>query len=178
MSQEIINIQGLKKANSLNGLKTINQVDINAALINASTLKRKREPIIIHEAFSEIPQKFVNCLNRTSYVRPHMHMAPNQWELMCWVHGEIIALIFDDNGILSSKILMNENNSKIIEIPPFCYHSFITTDKGAYLEIRNCKYQPTIDRLYSKWSPPEESEQAKQYHERFFAAEVGDQIII
>ena len=115
-----------QKTHSVQGIKIINQIDIDNTLLVAKGLLRKRHPILINETFNEAPQRFINCLNQESYVRPHMHIAPNQWELMCWLSGEIIAIIFDDNGVVTQKILMNEKHARVIEIPPFCYHTFIT----------------------------------------------------
>lgn len=146
-----------RRANSDKGFKIITQNEINDVLSYTSTLKRARQPILISESFDEIPQRFINCLNSKSYVRPHMHVVPRQWELMSWISGEIVAIVFDENGLVTNKILMNENNVKLIEIPPFCYHSFVAIGTWAYLEIRNCKYQPKVDRLYSAWSPSENS---------------------
>lgn len=176
--KQSVQLPEFKNAKIIDGIKTITQSDIDNTLHEATYLKRARKSILIHESFSEVPQRFVNCLNSNSYVRPHMHLVPNQWELMCWISGEIIALIFDDDGKVISKILMNENNVRMIEIPPFRYHTFVAVKKGSYLEIRNCKYQPNIDRLYSAWSPPEESHLAIDYQKKFFLAEIGDSIII
>lgn len=167
-----------KKCSFLDSVKIITQDDIDNTLTSAMNLERSRKSILIHDSFDEVPQRFVNCLNEKSYVRPHMHVVPNQWELMCWVSGEIIALIFDDNGTVTNKILMNKNNVKVIEIPPFCYHSFVAIGNGAYLEVRNCKYQPTIDRLYSVWSPPEKSFNSELYQKLLSKAEIGDSLII
>lgn len=175
----LLNKVDFKCANSLNGIKSVSKLDIDLSLTSARGIKRAREPILIHESFKEIPQRFVNCLNNNSYVRPHMHLVPNQWELMCWLTGTIISLIFDDKGTVIRKIIMSEDSIRIIEIPPFSYHTFVSTSDGAaYLEIRNCAYQPTIDRLYSNWSPEENSKLALDYQKKFVHAEVGDQLII
>lgn len=163
----------LKKAYSIQGVKIVTKADISNSLRNASTLPRSREPIIIHESFEEVPQRFINCFASPSYVRPHMHVVPNQWELMTWISGEIVALLFDDDGKVSNKIIMNENDARVIEIPPFRYHTFFVRNEGAYLETRNCKYQPLVDRVYSGWAPPENSPAAAAYYQRLLTAEIG-----
>lgn len=164
------NKEEYRRAYSAQGVKMVTQNDISAALVYASRLERAREPILISDSFDEVPQRFINCLNSRSYVRPHMHVVPNQWELMSWISGEIIALIFDNKGLVTNKILMNENNVKLIEIPPFCYHSFVAVGTGVYLEVRNCKYIPKVDRLYSEWSPPENSKEAENYQKMLIVA--------
>ena len=131
-------IKNYKTAHIQNGIKIITQIDINKTIKLSSSLVRNREPILIHDSFNETPQRFVNCLNYKSYVRPHMHTLENQWELMSWVSGEIIAIFFDNTGIITNKLTMNDLNVKIIEIPPLQYHAFVTPSQGAYLEVRNC----------------------------------------
>lgn len=168
----------MEKALNINGMKIITQGKIDETIQTAAFLPRARKAILIHEAFNEVPQRFINCLNSGSYVRPHMHMVPNQWELMCWISGEITALIMDNEGIVTDKVLMNETNVRIIEIPPFSYHTFLATKEGSYLEVRNCKYQPTIDRVYASWSPQEESALVHDYYKKLSNAEIGDNLAI
>lgn len=167
-----------KKADSANGIKTVTQADIDDALIYSSSLKRARMPIHIHESFDEVPQRFINCLNPGTYVRPHMHISPNHWELKSWLSGELIVLLFDSQGKVISKILMNDAGTKIVEIPPFCYHTVVAVKKGAYLEIRNGKYQPPNDKVCATWSPEENSAPAKSYQESFLTAQIGDLLIL
>ncbi|MDO8953698.1 MAG: WbuC family cupin fold metalloprotein [Gammaproteobacteria bacterium] len=176
--REIPNLEGYKKANSLNGIKIITQTDIDGTLQYASTLQRARAPLLVHKSYDETPQRFINCLHPGSYVRPHMHVASNQWELKCWLSGDLIALLFDNEGRVKNKIIMNENNVRIVEIPPFCYHSIMAVEKGAYLEIRNGRFQPATDKIYSSWSPEENSALAEQYYKRYLTAEVGDLLTV
>ena len=172
----LLHITTFKKARYRDNIKMVFKDDIDDTLAHAATLERKRAPILIHESFEESPQRFVNCLEVNTYVRPHMHMVPNQWELMCWLSGEITIFLFDDHGTITSKILMNKNNALIVETPPFRYHAFIATEKSAYLEIRNGKFAGSIDRIYSAWSPEENSPGVADYQRRLAIAEEGDSL--
>ena len=167
-----------KEARTLNGVKVVTQTDIDNALYEASSLSRARKPILIHDSFENVPQRFINCLNTNSYVRPHMHNLPEQWELMSWLSGDLVAVFFDENGVVTNKILMNKDNTKVIEIPALCYHSFVAIKHGSYLEIRNCKYQPKIDRVYAAWSPEEDSTLATSYQSKLLTTKVGESLII
>lgn len=127
------NIKQYKIANNQNSIKFVTQSEINKTLDCTHNLLRNREPILIHDSFDNIPQRYINCLNPKSYVQPHMHNLHDQWELMSWLSGEIIALFFDNNGTVTDKFLMNDSTVKIIEIQPFQYHSFVAITDGAYL---------------------------------------------
>ncbi len=168
-----------KRVRAENGIKTIHQADINEMLRYVSSVKRAREPILINDSFDEVPQKFINCLDPRTYVRPHMHIVPKTQELMCWLTGEIVVLLFDTIGKVTHRIVMNQRGVKVLEIPAFCYHAFIATEQSAYLEIRNTPYHPSVrDRTYSDWSPEEYSIAVKEYKERFLIAKVGDLLVI
>ena len=60
------------RAEVVNGVKIITKHYIDNVLRSATELERYRDQIIIHDKFSEKPQRFVNCLTRKSYVRPHL----------------------------------------------------------------------------------------------------------
>ncbi len=174
----MITLINYEEAHIVNGIKMIKKDDIDKALIYASTLARKRAPIRIHRNFDEVPQRFVNCLNPQTYIRPHMHKTLTQWELMCWLSGEIIILFFDEQGKVTNRILINEKNVRVVEIPPLRYHTILAIEKGAYLEVRNCRYNPSIDRVYAGWAPIEENTVlVEAYQKRLYAAKVGDVVI-
>lgn len=174
----LIRVNGYADTYQENGIKMLTQGDINDAFVHAEALPRNRAPIHLHDSLKEIPQRFVNCLNPYSYIRPHMHTAKEQWELMCWVCGNITVVFFDEVGRITKKILMNENNVRVLEVPPGQNHTLITTEKSAYLEIRNCKYHPSADRIYAAWSPAEGDEAVDGYQKQLLSAKVGDIVSI
>jgi cupin fold WbuC family metalloprotein len=176
IQRENISVKDYKKAQLVNGIKVVTKQIIQETLNDALLLERGREPILIHNNFNEAPQRFINCLRTHSYVRPHMHTDAHQWELMSWLSGKIIALFFDQEGTLIHKCEMSENGVRVLEIPPFAFHTFYTVDEGAYLEIRNCAYDPKVDRVYAPWSAEENTENVKVYHNKFFSAQIGDSL--
>lgn len=167
-----------RETSIIEGVKIVTQADIDDALSHASTLKRLRMPINIHENYDEVPQRFVNCLNRETYIRPHRHTVPTQWEFKCWLSGEIVTLLFDEKGKITHRIVMNDKSVRIVEIPPLYYHTVFAMQSGSYLEIRNGVYRPPTDKTFSPWSPEENSPLAKAYQKRFFTAKVGDLLVL
>lgn len=70
-------------------LKLIYGSDLEIGLKLAEKMPNNRMAILLNESYDETPQRFVNNLTRYTYVRPHKHTLPNQWELMSWLSGEI-----------------------------------------------------------------------------------------
>jgi cupin fold WbuC family metalloprotein len=177
-NKNLLKTDTFRKCSYNDNIKIIMQDSLDSGIAEAATLERKRAPILIHSSFEETPQRFVNCLDLNTYVRPHVHVVPKQWELMCWLSGEIVVYLFDDSGVITSKFLMNEENARIIEIPPFRYHAFIATKKSSYLEIRNGHFTGTSDRIYAPWAPAENSIEVADYQKRFSIAQVGDRLTL
>lgn len=168
----------LKGASIVNQIKTIKNKQIAQTIDMGSRCPKGRAAILLNDSFSEKPQRFVNCLSPSTYVCPHKHSLSEQWELMSHLTGRFIALLFDENGILIQRIEMSDKQNKIIEIPPHIYHSFVALEPCSYLEIRNCAYEPELDRVYASWAPRENSPHALKYVQQLFSAQVGDSVTI
>jgi cupin fold WbuC family metalloprotein len=175
-------MKNYRRANSLGGTMIVTQSDINDTLTHVSDTVRAREAITIHDSFSEIPQRFVNCFHSNSYIRPHMHPNPNHWELTSWISGEFIVLIFNNHGVVMDKFVMNEYNVRIIEIKPMCYHTYIATKPSAFIEVCNSNYDINhinINRVYSDWSPAEtDNSLVANYLKLLYNAQIGEAITI
>lgn len=83
--------------------KLISSADVEAVIRESKALPRKRVPILVHDSYDEMPQRFVNCMSANSYIRPHLHENNNQWELVIWVSGEMLVLIFNEDGSISKE---------------------------------------------------------------------------
>ncbi len=157
-------------------IKVVYQSDLDQNLHLALKTEKKRKAILLNESFEQVPQRFINNLTRNTYVRPHKHILPQQWELMSWLSGEIEALLFTEEGILYERYMLSANQIKVIEFQPGFIHSFLTNSSGSYLEVRNCAYNPNIDREYAPWSPEEGSVSAGSFLETLRTLKFGDNI--
>ncbi len=164
----------LKGAALVSKVKIVKHQQIEKTINTGSRCPKGRAAILLNDNFAEKPQRFVNCLSPSTYVCPHKHTLPNQWELMSWLTGRFEALFFDDNGVLVQRIELSEKNNRIVEIPQNVYHSFIALEPCSYLEIRNCAYQPESDRIYADWAPSEDSDKRLSYLKKLYSAKVGD----
>jgi cupin fold WbuC family metalloprotein len=164
------------RGKNIDGHKIIDQELIKSVINKAHDSTRRRAPILLHNSYSDMPQRFVNCLCPMTYIRPHKHLSSQHWEIKSWLLGKIILLIFDECGTVTHKFHMTENEMRVIEIPFNQYHSLVTDIPSAYLEIRNCRYHPESDRLYADWSPEEKHPFAAQYVNLLLNASVGDKL--
>lgn len=145
----------LPKANpGIGATKIVKKTDLDQTLIEAKSSDKFRLPILLNNSFDEVPQRFVNCLTVSTYVRPHCHPRTCPWELMSWLDGIIYIILFDHSGKIIDKLTMSRDDVRVIEIPSNLYHTFITPSTGVYLEVRGSSYNPDNDRMYATWAPP------------------------
>lgn len=156
--------------------KVVYQSDLTISLKLATKAVKRRQAILLNENFDQVPQRFINNLTKDTYVRPHKHILPKQWELMSWITGEVEALLFTEEGILYERYMLSADEVKVVEFPPGIIHSFLTNSSGSYLEVRNCAYNPSIDREYAPWSPAEGSVEARGFLETLRTLQFGENI--
>lgn len=159
-------------------IKKIFSKDIQKAVALAHTLKKRRVPILLNKNFDEIPQVFINCLLKKTYIRPHKHQYCYQLERFSVIQGEAIVLIFDDTGIIIDKFTISQSSVVMVEIPYNVYHTVFTTTGCALLEIRNHAYNQSIDKEFAMWSPHEDDCMADVYYNKLIKANKGDICVI
>ncbi|POZ60354.1 WbuC family cupin fold metalloprotein [Chromobacterium alticapitis] len=153
--------------------KLISRELIETVIRDSKGMPRKRIPILVHDSYEEMPQRFANCLAAESYIRPHLHEDENQWELVVWLAGEMLVVIFDERGAIQQKIELSQSKNRVFEIARNQYHAYIPLTDCAYFEIRNCQFTPGSDRRYADWAPEENSADAAPYIEWIKQAEIG-----
>ncbi|WP_337883460.1 WbuC family cupin fold metalloprotein [Chromobacterium haemolyticum] len=156
--------------------KLISNDCIEAVIEESKSAPRKRTPILIHRSYDEIPQRFVNCMASDSYIKPHKHESDNQWELLTWISGEMLVIIFDDAGKILNKVEISQYCNRVIEIPQNLYHSYVPLSDCAYLEIRNCSFtygRPEVDRTFADWAPDEGEHEVKNFTTWLKEADIG-----
>ena len=153
--------------------KLISNADVEAVIRESKMLPRRRVPILVHDSYDEAPQRFVNCMSVNSYIRPHLHENNNQWELVIWVSGDMLVLIFDTDGTILKRIEFGQCQNRIVEIQQNLYHAFVPITDCAYFEVRNCKFDPGSDRQYAAWAPEEGGVGVDDFFSWMKSAEVG-----
>ncbi|WP_155419480.1 WbuC family cupin fold metalloprotein [Chromobacterium subtsugae] len=167
--QGTINVQTIKS-------KLISNDYIETVIEESKGVPRKRIPILVHDSYDEIPQRFVNCMASDSYIKPHKHESDNQWELVTWMSGEMLIVIFDDLGRILNKVKIGQRSNRIMEIQRNQYHSYVPLSDCAYLEIRNCRFvygQPEVDRTFASWAPDEGSIEVNDFVAWLKRADIG-----
>lgn len=109
---------------------------------------RKREHLNLHNSFEEKIQRLFISLTKGSYVKPHYHELPHQWEM--FVVMEIVEVVFySTGGQEQQRLLVGEGQScKAIEIYPMEIHSVeCISNKTLMLEIKEGPVNPDFAKV-------------------------------
>ncbi|ELL4669396.1 WbuC family cupin fold metalloprotein [Vibrio fluvialis] len=104
----------------------------------AKQSSRKRTHFNLHKSYEDKVQRLVIALVRGSFVEPHFHSLPHQWESFFVLEGKIEVNIYDDEGeIISSCIIGDNEEFQFIEIQPKEIHSVkCISEVATILEIK------------------------------------------
>lgn len=158
-------------------VKILSRVEVDAALDSASLSLRRRKPILLNNSFEEVPQVFVNCLTKNTYIRPHKHRYPYQVEYFSIITGHALVLFFDSNGTLLDKFELSSSGVVVVKIPHELYHTVVPLSDCAFTEVRGSAYRPDADKEFALWSPEEFDSGVQQYCNQLVTAQKGERCV-
>jgi cupin fold WbuC family metalloprotein len=153
------------------------------ALINRDLVQRKandakrnergREIHIFHEGDPDPLQRMLNALQPGSYVRPHRHLNPPKSESLILLHGALAHVSFGEDGLPREDGMILLDLSRGVygcDIRPGVWHTIFALGYDTVVfEVKPGPYDPTVDKEFALWSPPEYSPEAA-----VFLAELED----
>lgn len=142
----------------------------------AANSPRKRSHYNLHNDLAEPVQRLCIALKKGTYVRPHYHPQKNKWELMLCLKGSVCLIIFNKEGEVLERLLLNPGEPLAgIEIDPNTWHTvFPLTDEAIIIEIKEGPYIPTKESDFAKWSPKEGDVEVNKFLEWMEKAKPGE----
>ncbi|MEY0974001.1 WbuC family cupin fold metalloprotein [Providencia huaxiensis] len=110
---------------------------------------RKRAHLNLHNSFEEKIQRLFISLTKGSYVKPHYHELPHQWEMFVVMEGIVEVVFYSTGGREEQRLLVGEGQScKAIEIHPMEIHSVeCISEKALMLEIKEGPFCPDFAKV-------------------------------
>lgn len=150
-------------------MRVITQEQIEALIEQARQSERGRVPFRLHEN-EELVQRMVNAIIPASYVTPHKHQDPDKTETCCVLVGKIACVRFSDSGDVEVVHILDANGpTRIVDIRPGIYHTFIALEPSAMLEIIQGPYDASSHKKFASWAPAEGTPEAAMYLEHLTA---------
>ncbi|MBC6659620.1 cupin fold metalloprotein, WbuC family [Morganella morganii] len=125
-------------------MKIIDDLLINKLYSEAKDSPRKRSHYLLHNSHNDKVQRLLIGMCKDSFVEPHYHELPHQWELFFILEGTVELTVFDDN-LLQEEIIILNNDTGVysIELPPRKAHSLrCISDTALLVEIKEGPFNP------------------------------------
>lgn len=143
--------------------------ELKAAQAAALASLRKRKNVNVHPQLDDTIQRFFNCLEPETYVRPHRH-APGKFELFVLLSGAAGVLLFDQQGGVTEKHLLAPEAAVAVEIPGGALHTVVALAPHTVLfEVKPGPYEPLTDKDFAPWAPAEGDERSHLLRTRWQA---------
>ena len=138
---------------------------LDAAILEDTTAKarsraRGRCNHNLHPTLEDPVQRFLNVLQPGSYVRPHRHEA-HRWELFLLLEGEAAAVVFDDRGEVTERLVLRRGGARAVEVAGGVWHTlFALAPDTTLFEVKPGPYTPLSDKDFAPWAPLEGTPEA------------------
>ncbi len=143
---------------------------------SASRSPRQRAHYNFHKSPEDSVQRLLIALQPDTYVPVHRHTQEWKWEMLVLIQGKLDCLIFDDQGRLKNRqILEQETGVCGIEIPANYWHSFICQKQNSViLELKPGPYNKDNAAEFSSLAPTEDDPNAERFLRWMKLANIGE----
>ena len=130
----------------------------------------------LHPTLDDPVQRFFNCFEPGSYVRPHRHTDPPRWEAFVALRGRAVVLEFDDRGRVAGRCEISPDGPAVAaEIAGDSWHTVAALRSGTVLfELKPGPYSPIADKDFAPWAPAEGDPVQARWAAWIAAAAPGD----
>ncbi|MDX1281581.1 WbuC family cupin fold metalloprotein [Shewanella colwelliana] len=126
---------------------------LNKLFDEAALSPRKRTHLNLHATFDDKVQHLYIAMLKGSFVEPHYHELPHQWEMFVVLQGVIHFMLYDEDGSVKQSMLIGVGHDvQSIEIQPHDIHSVeCLSDKALLLEIKEGPFKPELAKIFPSW---------------------------
>ena len=147
-------------------IKCLTQELLDEVTTSSHSSPRLRQNYNFHDLSDKV-QRFVNVLQRGTYVRPHRHLRPptvNGFEFFAVIQGEVGILILNENGqILRSLRVSAAGPTRAVEFPEGTIHTLVALAADTViLEFKEGPYDVATDKNFLPDFPAEGSVAARE----------------
>lgn len=119
----------------------------------AALSPRKRAHLNLHSSFDESVQRLYIAMLQGSYVEPHYHALPYQWEMFFVLKGVVVLSIYNSVGSVINRLMIGEGQDiQSIELQPHDIHSIeCISEKSLMLEIKEGPFDIKNAKVFPVW---------------------------
>jgi cupin fold WbuC family metalloprotein len=134
-------------------LRSFAASDFETLFEQAALSPRKRAHLNLHSCFDEKVQRLYIAMLQGSYVEPHYHELPHQWEMFFVLQGVVVLTLYNNDGSVIKSLMMGEGQDiQSIELQPSDIHSVeCISARVLMLEIKEGPFNPEFAKAFPNW---------------------------
>jgi cupin fold WbuC family metalloprotein len=134
-------------------LRSFAASDFETLFEQAALSPRKRAHLNLHSSFDEKVQRLYIAMLQGSYVEPHYHELPHQWEMFFVLQGVVVLTLYNNDGSVIKSLMMGEGQDiQSIELQPSDIHSVeCISARVLMLEIKEGPFNPEFAKAFPNW---------------------------
>lgn len=122
-----------------------------------------------HHSFHQMEEschRLVVGMQPGTYIPPHRHLSADKAECLLVLKGALGLLVFDENGCVLSKRLMQAGGDCLgVDLPSGVFHGLVVLAPDTLMfECKSGPYQPLSEAECAHWAPREGEAGAAEYH--------------
>lgn len=116
----------------------------------AALSPRKRAHLNLHSTFDDKVQRLYIAMLKGSYVEPHYHELPHQWEMFVVIQGTIDFKLYTADGSVKENLIIGEGHEiQSIELHPYDIHSVeCISARALLLEIKEGPFDYITSKVF------------------------------
>lgn len=119
----------------------IDDIFLDSLISKAAASERKRVAYDMRNDKNDKSQRIINALMPGTKVAVHRHKDTS--ETLVVLRGELLEVIYDDNGAVIERVVMNpKNGNYIYQIPAGTWHSVEVLEPTVIFESKDGAYKP------------------------------------
>ncbi|WP_134690957.1 WbuC family cupin fold metalloprotein [Enterobacter hormaechei] len=131
-------------------MRLIDKNQLEALYDQAGQSERLRSHLLLHESHQDKVQRLLIALVKGSYVDPHYHELPHQWEMFIVMQGQVQVCLYGKDGDIINKFVAGENTAiNIVEFSPGDIHSVeCLSTRALMMEVKEGPFDPTFAKAF------------------------------
>ncbi|MEG5919701.1 WbuC family cupin fold metalloprotein [Enterobacter hormaechei] len=131
-------------------MRLVDKNQLEALYDQAGQSERLRSHLLLHESHQDKVQRLLIALVKGSYVDPHYHELPHQWEMFIVMQGQVQVCLYGKEGDIINKFIAGENTAiNIVEFSPGDIHSVeCLSPRALMMEVKEGPFDPTFAKAF------------------------------
>ncbi|MHA1064135.1 WbuC family cupin fold metalloprotein [Enterobacter ludwigii] len=131
-------------------MRLIDNNQLEALYEQAGQSERLRSHLLLHNSHQDKVQRLLIALVKGSYVDPHYHELPHQWEMFIVMQGQVQVCLYGKDGKVINQFVAGENTGiNVVEFSPGDIHSVeCMSPRALMMEVKEGPFNPSFAKAF------------------------------